>query len=197
LVYHFDKGVSTSSRINKPVVDRRPNRKVNTINGLFFSVKDGKMGAFSGARESAAVGGKFFAAAYPPTGTLSLLAGEWTHQLGLKIQTKGVMSLVDLGNGPTAAMIPKDAPGSIEWGVFEIGKGGELTVKDGQNIPTRQWIAYLETDGVYYVGLWDGMLSAPLERHVLTQIVGVTRQPRSFANVTLIATKINAPSKRP
>jgi len=144
------------------------NRKVNNINGLFFSVKNGKVGAFSGARESATVGGKFFTAEYPPTGTLSLLANDWDHQLGLKIQTKGVMSLVDLGRGPTDAMIPKDAPGSIEWGVFEIGKGGELTVKDGQNIPTRQWISYLETDGVYYVGLWDGMLSAHFERHILT-----------------------------
>lgn len=146
-----------------PVTDTTLNRKVNTINNLYFSVKDGKMGAFAGARESAAVGGRFFTAAYPPTGTLSLLAGEWTHQLGLKVQTKGVMSLVDLGNGPTAAMIPKDAPGSIEWGVFEIGKGGELTVKDGQNIPTRQWISYLETDGAYYLGLWDGMLSLRLK----------------------------------
>jgi hypothetical protein len=69
------------------------------------------------------------------------------------------MTLVDLGRNPTSSMIPKDAPGSIEWGVFEIGNGGELTVKDGQNIPTRQWISYLETDGAYYVGLWDGMLS--------------------------------------
>jgi hypothetical protein len=78
--------------------------------------------------------------------------------LGLQAQTKGVLTLVDLGNGPTAEKY-KNAPGTTEWGVFEIGKNGELNVKDGQNIPTRQWITYLETDGVYYVGLWDGLLN--------------------------------------
>lgn len=60
-------------------------------------------------------------------------------------------------------MIPNDAPGSIEWGVFQVGNNGEITVKDGADIPTRQWISYLDTDGVYYVGLWDGMLNAYLE----------------------------------
>jgi len=153
--------------------------KVNTINNLFLSTKNGKVGAFAGGRESAAVGGKFFTSLFPPTQTLSLLSGDWDHQLGLRVEpgTKGVMTLVDLGRNPTAAIIPKDAPGSIEWGVFEIGNGGELTVKDGPNIPTRQWISYLETDGVYYVGLWDG----------------VTKQPRSFANITLVAAKTSAP----
>lgn len=140
----------------KTCADDIENRKSNNN---FLSQKDGKIGAFAGARESAATGGKFFTAAYPPTGTLSLLAGNWDHQVGLKVSTKGVMQLVDLGSGPTAAMIPKNAPGSIEWGVFEVGKGGEISVKDGSDIPTRQWITYLDTDGVYYVGLWDGKSS--------------------------------------
>jgi len=62
--------------------------------------------------------------------------------------------------GPTAGMIPKDTP--TEWSVFKIGPGwggGPLLVKDGQNIPTRQWITYVnETDGGDHIGLWDGML---------------------------------------
>ncbi|QDS74217.1 hypothetical protein FKW77_002479 [Venturia effusa] len=139
----------------------------------WLSLKDGKVGGFAGARETPDKAGKFFTAVYPPTGTSQLLSGNWDHQLGLKVSTKGVMQLVDLGRGPTSAIIPKDAPNSIEWGVFQVGPSGEITVKDGADIPSRQWISWLDTDGVYYTGLWDGF----------------TRQPRSFANITLVATK--------
>jgi len=149
--------------------------KVNTMNNLFLSAKGGKIGAFAGTRESAQVAGKFFTSKYDGTQTLSLHAGDDTHQLGLQIQgTKGLLVLVDLVN-PSGDTIPKDQP--TEWSVFDIASNGELTVKDGQDIPTRKWISYLDTDGVYYVGLWDG----------------VTRQPRSFANITLTATKTSAP----
>ncbi|KAE9967878.1 hypothetical protein EG328_010473 [Venturia inaequalis] len=146
--------------------------KVGTPN--FLSQKGGKIGGFNGTRESAANAGKFFTAV-GAGGTLQLLAGNWDHQVGLKASnsSKGVMELVDLGSGPTAAIIPADAPGSVEWGVFAVSEAGEITVKDGADVPTRQWISYLDTDGAYYVALWDG----------------VTKQPRSFANVSLIATK--------
>ncbi|TID21427.1 hypothetical protein E2P81_ATG04710 [Venturia nashicola] len=155
-----------------PTNKAKREQNVNTQNN-FLSQKDGKIGAFAGARESVANAGKFFTSTYPATGTVQLMAGNWDHQVGLKATTKGVMQLVDLGRDFTADKIPKDAPGSVEWGVFQVGTGGEITVKDGADVPTRQWITYLDTDGVYYVGLWDG----------------VTQQPRSFANVTLVATK--------
>jgi hypothetical protein len=61
--------------------------------------------------------------------------------------------------GPTAEMIPKDMP--TEWSVFRIGPGwggGPLLVKDEQDVPSRQWITYVdETDGSNRAGLWDGM----------------------------------------
>jgi hypothetical protein len=76
---------------------------------------------------------------------------------------------------PSADTIPKDTP--TEWSVFTIGQGGEVGVKDGSNVPTRKFVTWLDTDGVYYMGLWDG----------------VTPQPRTVANVTLVATKADAP----
>jgi hypothetical protein len=132
------------------------------------------------------VGGKFFTTMYQKTQTLSVHADHDSHQLGLQIQpgAKGLMTLIDLIN-PSAEKIPKDAP--TEWSVFELGEDGLLTVKDGQDIPTRQWVSYLETDGTYYVGLWDGMRKSNLEGNALTENAGVTPQPRSFANITLVA----------
>ncbi|KAF2434196.1 hypothetical protein EJ08DRAFT_646639 [Tothia fuscella] len=147
---------------------------VNTLSNLFLAAKDGKVGGFSGTRESAQVAGKFFTTSYSGAGTLSLHAGDDTHQLGLS-GTNGLLKLVDLVN-PSADTIPKDTP--TEWSVFQIGQGGEVTVKDGQDVPTRKWVTYLETDGAYYVGLWDG----------------VTPQPRTVANITLVATKSTAPA---
>jgi hypothetical protein len=60
---------------------------------------------------------------------------------------------VDLTN-PSAETISKDTP--TEWSVFNIGSGGELTVSDGQDIPSRTWVAYADADGTVYVALWDG-----------------------------------------
>lgn len=64
-----------------------------------------------------------------------------------------MLQLVDLVN-PSADTIPKDKP--TEWSVFTLGQGGDIGVKDGQDVPSRKWVTYLDTDGVYYVGLWDG-----------------------------------------
>jgi hypothetical protein len=129
------------------------NSSVDTLSNLFLSAKDGKVGGFAGSRESADKGGKFFTTSYSGAGTLSFHAGDDTHQLSLQ-GTNGLLKLVDLVN-PSATTIPKDTP--TEWSVFQIGPSGEVTVKDGQNVPTRKWVTYLETDGNYYVGLWDGM----------------------------------------
>ena len=43
--------------------------------------------------------------------------------------------------------------------MFNIGSGGELTVSDGQDIPSRTWVAYADADGTVYVALWDGKTS--------------------------------------
>jgi hypothetical protein len=56
---------------------------------------------------------------------------------------------------PSAKTIDFSTP--TEWSVFDITSDGKLGVKDGQNIPSRKWVTYLDTDGAYYVGLWDGM----------------------------------------
>jgi hypothetical protein len=91
---------------------------------------------------------------------------------------------------PTADSIPKDVP--TEWSVFEIANGGEIKVKDGSNVPSRNFAVYLETDGNFYVGLWDGMFSSPLSVRRLT-LLGVTKQPRTVEPVSLIAEKAQGP----
>jgi hypothetical protein len=111
-------------------------------------------------------GSAFWSTPYNETKTLSFHSGPQNHQLALQIQRghKGLMTFVDIVGpseykGPTAEMIPKDTP--TEWSVFQIGPGwggGPLLVKDGQDVPSRQWISYVdETDGATRVGLWDGM----------------------------------------
>jgi len=76
---------------------------------------------------------------------------------------KGLMTFTQIVGpsdwvGPTADQIPKDAP--TEWSIFKIGPGyggGALLVKDGQDVPTRQWVTYRDEDGSGdRVGLWDG-----------------------------------------
>ena len=59
---------------------------------------------------------------------------------------------MDLTN-PSAETISKDTP--TEWSVFNIGSGGELTVSDGQDIPSRTWVGYADGD-TFVVALWDG-----------------------------------------
>jgi hypothetical protein len=148
-------------------------RTVNTLSNLYLSTKNAKIGAFAGSRESPIVAGKFFTTDYAGAGTLSFHAVDETHQLGLAGKN-GLLQLVDLVN-PSADTIPKDIP--TEWSVFTIGAGGEVGVKDGSTVVGRQFVTWLDTDGVYYVGLWDG----------------VTPQPRTVANITLVATKTDAP----
>lgn len=128
-----------------------------------MSSRNGKVATARGNQNAAT---KFFTSTYAPTGTLSFHSGDDTHQLALQLQSPGLLKLVDLVS-PTAESI---AGKPTEWSVFAIGPDSTLQVQDGANIPTRQWISYLDTDGMNYVGLWDGF----------------TRLPRSFANVTVL-----------
>jgi hypothetical protein len=153
MVYPPDKIVSIG-KIFKTMLT--PERQVNTLSNLYLSAKNGKVAAYSGARESPQVAGKFFTSEYTPGKTLSFHAGDDTHQLGLAGKN-GFLALVDLVN-PRGDTIPTDTP--TMWSVFQIDNGGQLTVKDGSNIPSRTWVTYLDTDGVYYVGLWDGKSSS-------------------------------------
>jgi hypothetical protein len=121
------------------------------LSNLYLSAKNGKVAAFAGARETQQSAGKFFTTEYTPAGTLSFHAGDDTHQLGLSGK-EGYLSLVDLVN-PRGDTIPKDMP--TMWSVFQLD-GNSLIVKDGSKIPSRTWVTYLDTDGVNYVGLWDG-----------------------------------------
>jgi len=145
---------------------------VDAQNNIYLSAKGGKIAGFSGARESASVGGKFFTTKYEKT--LSIHSGDTTHQAGLS-GVNGLLNLVDLTN-PSAETIPKDTP--TEWSVFNIGSGGELTVSDGQDIPSRTWVAYADGDGTLNVALWDG----------------VTPQTNSPANISIIAEQATAPA---
>lgn len=87
------------------------------------------------------------------------------------------MTLVNLFN-PTGETIPKDMP--TEWSVFLIGNGGDITVKDGQNIPTRQWVTYRGNEGYTFVGLWDGMQHRALDGEYTYQLC------RCYASVEII-----------
>ncbi|KAF2419763.1 hypothetical protein EJ08DRAFT_653993 [Tothia fuscella] len=149
-------------------------RPVKHLDKLFLIARSGDVAVYPGAG-SAEVGGKFFTTSY--SGTLSIHPGDDTHQLGLS-GPRGLLFLVDLER-PSASSIPKDKP--TEWSVFQIGPDGGLTVNDNQNIPTRKFVTFLDTDGTYYVGICAA---------------GVTPQRRTLSNITLIATKSSPPTGR-
>ncbi|KAF2395973.1 hypothetical protein EJ06DRAFT_560230 [Trichodelitschia bisporula] len=151
--------------------------KINTLSNQYLTSQNGKIGGFASTRSAPSPAGKFFTSTYEGTKTLSFHFGNDTHQAALSGKG-GVLDLIDMEN-PSAETVPAGVP--TEWSVFTIGQGGEVGVKDwaeGDIAARRKWIMWLETDGVYYVGLWDG----------------VTLQPRSFANITLIAEKTTPPS---
>lgn len=76
-----------------------------------------------------------------------------THQLALQLANTGFLALVDLVS-PTAESLGGKP---TEWSVFTVNPStGEVGVKDGADIPSRKWATYLDTDGQYYFGLWDG-----------------------------------------
>jgi hypothetical protein len=116
-----------------------------------LSSKNGKIGAFAGSREKASSAAKFYSTNFESSGTQSLHFADDTSQISLR--GKGLLELVDLKN-PSAKTVDFSVP--TEWSVFTIGSDNILGVKDNSNIPSRKWVAYLDTDGSYYVGLWDG-----------------------------------------
>lgn len=129
--------------------------KTNTLSNKYLTAKNGKVAVYPGV--SAQSAGKFFTTEYKDkasgVSTTSFHFGDDTHQLGLSGKG-GLLSLVDLVN-PSAKTVDFSTP--TEWSVFGISSSGNLEVKDGQSIPSRKWVTYLDTDGVQYVGLWDGM----------------------------------------
>jgi hypothetical protein len=175
------------------LADKFSRRSIDTLSNLFLAQRNAKIGAFAGTRESPAVAGKFFTTDYAGAGTVSFHAVDETHQLGLSGKN-GLLQLVDLVN-PSANTIPKDTP--TEWSVFTIGQGGEVGVKDGSTVQGRKFVTWLDTDGVYYVGLWDGefLFFVRFDTFSISAnaFVGVTPQPRTVANITLIAQKTDAP----
>jgi hypothetical protein len=143
-------------------------------NQFLFWQDDGSVSISRANREIARNGGMFQSTVYNHMSevynksdlksTISFHPGPLNRQLSLQIKRgdKGLMTLVTItgptwNDGPTKDSFPADMP--TEWSVFQIGPGwggGALLVKDGQDIPTRQWIKY-RNDGFDRVGLWDGM----------------------------------------
>jgi len=142
--------------------------EVNSLSNQFLSSKNGKVGLFRGARESANTAAKVLATPYDPAKTLSLHIGDESHQIALS-GSKGLLELVDVVN-PTGDSIPQGQ--SMEWSTFVIDGQGNLNVKDGANIPTRRWVTFENTDGSYGVALYDGV---------------TVPQPRALANISIVA----------
>jgi len=142
--------------------------EVNTLSNQYLSSKNGKVGLFSGAKESASTAAKVFTTNYDAAQTLSLHIGDETHQIALS-GSNGLLELVDVVN-PTAESIPQGQ--NMEWSTFVIDQSGNVNVKDGADIPTRRWVTFENTDGSYGVALYDGV---------------TVPQSRALANITLIA----------
>jgi len=152
-----------------------PASEVNTLSNQFLSSKNGKVGLFSGARESANTAAKILATPYDPAQTLSLHVGDETHQLALS-GSNGLLELVDVVN-PTSDSIPQGQ--SMEWSTFVIDGQGNLNVKDGADIPTRRWVSFENTDGSYGVALYDGV---------------TVPQARTLANISIVAVAAQGPA---
>jgi hypothetical protein len=127
------------------------------LSDKFLTAKNGKVAVYPGASGTSAA--RFFTSEYKDkasgVSTTSFHFGDDSHVLGLSGKG-GLLNLVDLVN-PSAKTVDFSTP--TEWSVFDITPNGRLEVKDGQTIPTRKWVTWVETDGVQYVGLWDGMLA--------------------------------------
>ncbi|KAF2397214.1 hypothetical protein EJ06DRAFT_166760 [Trichodelitschia bisporula] len=122
------------------------------LNGLYLSAKDGRVALFPGDRSDTARAGKFFTTQYDAAKTLSLHAGDDTHQVALR-GANGLLDIVDVVS-PTADQIPQGQ--IMEWSTFTIAQDGTLGVSDGADIPSRQWVAYENRDGSFGVALYDG-----------------------------------------
>jgi len=131
------------------------------LNNQYLGAQGGIIGLF-GKQE------KFYTTKYDSAQTLSLHVTDDTHQIALR-GSNGLLDLVDVVN-PTAEGIPQGQ--AMEWSTFVIDGQGNVNVKDGQEIPTRRWVAYANTDGSSGVALYDGV---------------TVPQQRQLANVTIVA----------
>jgi hypothetical protein len=91
-----------------------------------------------------------------------------THQIALR-GGNGLLELVDVV-GPTGDSIPKGQ--MMEWSTFVVDGKGQLAVKDGADIPSREWVVY-GSPGAMTVALYDGF----------TKVEG-----KSLGKVTVLAT---------
>jgi hypothetical protein len=119
------------------------------LNNLYLSVNptNNKLGANAGGSSGAV---KFFTTPYERT--LSIHAKDDTDKLSLVNNGNGLLEVVDM-----VEPWKKIASGKGEWDTFVIGSDGQVSINDGANIPSRKWVAYVDTDGSQYVALWDGM----------------------------------------
>jgi len=146
--------------------------KSNTqsLNGLFLSAKNGKVGLFDGDKTNANKAAKVFTTQYATAATVSLHIADDSHQIALA-GSNGLLELVDVIN-PTAQSIPRGQ--AMEWSTFVIGKDGSISIKDGAEIPTRRWVTFENTDGSFGVALYDGV---------------TVPQARALSNITLTAVR--------
>jgi len=153
---------------------------VAKYNNLYIGYKDRRVGAIRDTRESAARAQKFYTIPYPPENTLSLSTGD-DAGVALRIIQTGIHTLVELGTQDEAAR----NGGLVEWSTFVINgdktggdaKEGAISIKDGQNVPTRRWILIEDSAEFYSINLYDG--------------VSVFSQ--SYANITLVAKRTPPP----
>jgi len=140
------------------------------LNNQFVSITRGRLGLYEPARSSGTGATVFNTVAYNPTNTLTMLvAGSWSRQIVLA----GKPSLLELREindpkGPRAASFRRGE--AFEWSVFTLDGTSSVFVKDNSQIPSRQWVALKDGDGLY-LALWDGF----------------TKLNESYQNVTLQA----------
>jgi hypothetical protein len=159
-----------SIRGQEPPADRNSRSDPN-LNNAFLSAQNGKVGIYGSDKSDASRAARVFSSRYDASQTLSLHIADNTHQMAL-VGSNGLLELVDVVN-PTADTIPQGQ--AMEWSTFVIDGQGKITIKDGADIPTRQWVAYEIGNGDYGVGLYDGV---------------TVPQSRQFQNITILARNI-------
>jgi hypothetical protein len=142
------------------------------LSNQYLSSKGGKVGLFTGAKESASTAAKVLATPYDPSQTLALSIGDPSKQIALA-GSNGLLELVEVVN-PTGNSIPKGQ--SMEWSTFTIDANGNVNVKDGQNIPTRKWVAFQNADGSTGIGLYDGVTLPQTKQFQTISIVAIAAQ---------------------
>jgi len=142
----------------------------DNLNNQFVSVSRGRLGLYEPARSTGTGATVFNTVAYNPTNTLTLLvAGSWGRQIVLA----GKPSLLELreivdAKGPRASSFGRGE--AFEWSVFTLDSTSSVGVKDNSVIPTRQWVAIKDQEGLY-LALWDGFTKIGDYQNVTLQAV--------------------------